>query len=562
MANYLPGVNVTLNDLGLKVAPPPAGPKVTLLGVTSNPSVKIKEAYTVTSVEKAMNTLYFELPANKFRGPDAGTTDGVANVRVPGELALAVEEAINGGASNVEVMVINVLSGAKLFDYICPEVDPTGRYHDLAASYNLLKNRDLDVVSPVGVYMDTEFTGANYVTYNFGKQLADFCYQVTNESNSAVGTIGVEPPTLWIFKRRGELGKNLDYSGEIVNMFGLYGTDAERSAMFTGAISGIPEFTKEKKTNVMSGVYFGVPSTALISEWHAYHTYPGDLTKSSIGGLPANAITNEANYSTVYLKWLKGAANQDGKFLDEATPLTTSAVSSDYFAGWQAEGADGAAVDGRGNKVDAGAFLSVFSAPVRTVGTLVKSMAIALGASPGVTSMNSSGAVCYAGKITSLSPQSSTTNKTLGGVTPLRLLSASQANDMTGMRHVTMYTRTKGFTIASGCTGAYNVNKYIRSDYTRLTTMRITATAVDLVRSVAEKYVGEPNNAPQMNALDAEIDQLLLSMKGQGALNSYDFSISSTPDQRVLGQLDINLTLVPAFEIQEINLVVSLSKGL
>ena len=51
-------------------------------------------------------------------------------------------------------------------------------------------------------------------------------------------------------------------------------------------------------------------------------------------------------------------------------------------------------------------------------------------------------------------------------------------------------------------------------------------------------------------------------MKGQGALNSYDFSISSTPDQRVLGQLDINLTLVPAFEIQEINLVVSLSKEL
>jgi hypothetical protein len=125
-----------------------------------------------------------------------------------------------------------------------------------------------------------------------------------------------------------------------------------------------------------------------------------------------------------------------------------------------------------------------------------------------------------------------------------------------------MYSRTKGLTVASGVTGAFNVTKYVRSDYVRLTTMRIVAAAADLIRAIGDKYIGEPNNAPQMNALDAEIDQVLLSMKGQGALNSYDFSISSTPDQRVLGQLDINLTLVPAFEIQEINLVVSLSKEL
>ena len=128
------------------------------------------------------------------------------------------------------------------------------------------------------------------------------------------------------------------------------------------------------------------------------------------------------------------------------------------------------------------------------------------------------------------------------------------------MRHVTMYSRSTGLTIASGVTGAYNVSKYVRSDYVRLTTVRTVHAAVDLIRSVANKYIGEPNNAPQMNALDAEIDQVLLSMKGSGALNAYTFSLSSTPDQRVLGELDINLTLVPAFEITTINLTVSLAK--
>jgi hypothetical protein len=238
-------------------------------------------------------------------------------------------------------------------------------------------------------------------------------------------------------------------------------------------------------------------------------------------------------------------------------------VNAGYFSYWQATDSDLVpAFDSRLNKIDAGAYISVFSAPVRAIGTVVRTVALGYGASPGNTSRNTSGAAAYAAKILSLAPQSSTTNKSIEGLTSMRLLSAKQANDLSGMRHVTMYARTKGLTVASGSTGAHNVTRYVRSDYTRLTTMRIVAAAADLIRTVGDKYIGEPNNAPQINALDAEIDQLLLSMKGQGALNSYDFSISSTPDQRVLGQLDINLTLVPAFEITEINLVVSLSKEL
>jgi phage tail sheath protein FI len=125
-----------------------------------------------------------------------------------------------------------------------------------------------------------------------------------------------------------------------------------------------------------------------------------------------------------------------------------------------------------------------------------------------------------------------------------------------------MYTRSKGFVVASGVTGAFNVNRYLRSDFVRLTTVRIVHTTVDLIRAVAEKYLGEPNNAPQMNALSAEIDQVLLSMKSAGALNQYDFTVSSTPEQRVLGQCDVNLTLVPAFEITQINLTVSLADSI
>jgi hypothetical protein len=559
MADYLPGINVTLNDLGLKIAPPPAGPKVTLLGVTSNPNIKIREPYTVASVEKAMNTLYFDLPSTVYPGSVGDGTYG-ANGRVPGELALAIEEAINAGAPNVEVMVINILSGAALHSYIQPTTNHSGRYVDLAAAYEVLRNRDLDVVVPVGVSIDEKFTG-NFAyspeTWNFGKQLADFCYRSTSESNSAVGVISVKSPTQWIFDNRAELGKNTVYSGEITSLFGLVEGGLPKTNLLTGHYGNSTIFTDTIKASIAAGIEFGVPSASLINEWQAYHTYPGDATKSEVD------ITNVSNYASSYLYWLYGAADQDGNMLSDTSATSSTSVKSQYFQRWQAlDSDDNLVTDARGNKIDAGAYISVFSAPLRTVGTLTRTVALGVGASPANTSRNSSCAAAYAGKIASLAPQSSTTNKQIGGLTALRLLSARQANEMTGMRHVTMYSRTKGLTVASGITGAFNVTKYVRSDYTRLTTMRIVAAAADLIRAVGDKYIGEPNNAPQMNALDAEIDQLLLAMKGQGALNSYDFSISSTPDQRVLGQLDINLTLVPAFEIQEINLVVSLSKEL
>lgn len=543
MTDYLPGINVTLNDLGLKVAPPPAGPKVTLLGVTSNTGLRVREPYTVSSVEKAMNTLYFDLPSAIC----TGSIGGVAG-RVPGELALAIEEAINAGAPNIEVMIINQLNGTDLMHYISPGTSHTGRYQDLSGAYEVLRNRDLDVVVPVNAHMDEAFTGMPS-SWNFGKQLADFCFRATAESNSAIGVCPVRHPMQWAFDMRGTLGANATLSGELKTLFGLTGT-----TMMTGAFVG---FSNAHKKAVLQGIEFGTPSATLINEWHAYHTYPGDATASVVD------VANTANYSTPYLGWLYGAADQNGSFLSDTTASGSNSVNTLYFSSWQATDSDEAlAVDARSNKVDAGAYLSVFSAPIRAVGTLTKLVALGIEASPANTSRNTAGGAAYAGKIVSLAPQSSTTNKPIDGVVQMRLLSVKQANDMTGMRHVTMYSRTRGLTVASGSTGAFNVTSYVRSDYTRLTTMRIVSAAADLIRAVGDKYIGEPNNAPQMNALDAEIDQLLLAMKGQGALRSYDFSISSTPDQRVLGQLDINLTLVPAFEIQQINLVISLSKEL
>lgn len=537
MTDYLPRINTVLNDLGLKVAPPPAGPKVTLLGVTSNPNVPLLEPFTIGSVEKAINTLYFNF-------------SGVASypsTNVPGELALAIEEAVNAGAPNIEVIAIACASGQALLNYIQPQVVHTGRYADLSGAYDVLRNRELDVVVPVGAYIDDSWMPSNQ---NFGKQLANFCFQATTESNSCHGVIAVRPPLTWAMSYR---------SGAPAGSFatGLSATtnfSGELSSLFTASYGVLSAAALQSG---LASVYFGTPSSALFNEWVAYHAYP------CTAGRTTSAINGAANYNPLYLAWLSGAADQNSRTLSDTSDSLATSVDPSYFANWQAYDSDGnPKTDSRGVKVDAGAYISVIAAPLRSPGTQTKSAALTYGASIASTSRNIDGAAAYAGLINSLAPQSSTTNKSIPGVVGLKMLSARQANDLTGMRIVTLYSRTRGLVVAKGMTGAYNVSSYVRSDYVNLTTVRIVFATVDLIRAVADKYIGEPNNAPQMNALDAEIDQTLLTLKGQGALNAYQFSISSTPDQRVLGQLDINLTLVPAFEIQKINLTVSLSKEL
>jgi hypothetical protein len=198
---------------------------------------------------------------------------------------------------------------------------------------------------------------------------------------------------------------------------------------------------------------------------------------------------------------------------------------------------------------------------IKTSSTQAKGLTKEYNAPPSNTSYVTDGAASYAGLINTLAPQSATTNKFMGGVFPLRDLSRTQANKLTGFRNVTMYRRSKGFVIAKDVTSAHNVNQYTRSDYVLLTTLRITETAVDGIRAIAENYLGEANNAARINALDNEINGFLLGMKGS-ALRAFDFVISSTPEERVLGQLNIDLTLVPAFEITDINLTVSLAKEL
>ena len=58
----------------------------------------------------------------------------------------------------------------------------------------------------------------------------------------------------------------------------------------------------------------------------------------------------------------------------------------------------------------------------------------------------------------------------------------------------------------------------------------------------------------------AEIDKALRQMKASRAITGYKFFITATPDQQVLGEAQVDLTIVPAFELIKITVNVSLTK--
>lgn len=239
-------------------------------------------------------------------------------------------------------------------------------------------------------------------------------------------------------------------------------------------------------------------------------------------------------------------ANSDGVPENYCFVATSDGHMPSTFTG-------GDVLDAKGNRVDIGSYISVVAGAVRANNEAGAKLY------PTTGYYNSDGAAAYAGLVASLPFYSAPTNKVIDGLTMQNQISYSQANRLCGSRYVAVFEKPKGVVAASAMTGAYNISQYYRSDFVRLTTVRIVHTAINVIREVCDKFIGEPNNAPQRNAMGAAIESALAGLRDEGALRRWDYTIYSTPADQVLGRAIIELTLVPAFELQQIVVYVSLA---
>jgi len=215
--------------------------------------------------------------------------------------------------------------------------------------------------------------------------------------------------------------------------------------------------------------------------------------------------------------------------------------------------AGGDVTDAKGNRVDIGAYISVVAANVRAAND------VAVELYPTIGYYNADAAASYCGMVASLAAKSAPTNKVVYGVILQQSLSESQANRLAGKRYVTLLSKPKGVVVASAMTGAYRISDYYKSDYTRLSTVRIVHDAINFVRETTDQFIGEPNNAPQRNAMSTAIENALKTMQENGALRRFNFNIYSSPTDQVLGRATVELLLVPAFELRQVTVIVALT---
>lgn len=176
------------------------------------------------------------------------------------------------------------------------------------------------------------------------------------------------------------------------------------------------------------------------------------------------------------------------------------------------------------------------------------------------------GLVTYAALVSTLKPESAPTNKPVGGVVGMNYnLSLRQLNALSGNKYVSFRVKNGAVYVTDGITTAPDIvvgGLVNKSDYTRLSTLRITHAAINLIREIADPFVGEPNGTPQRNALNSAVTAGLNAMKSAGAIVDYRFTIVQDRTSSVLGQSKVSLILVPAFENRKISVDVSLRPSL
>ena len=155
------------------------------------------------------------------------------------------------------------------------------------------------------------------------------------------------------------------------------------------------------------------------------------------------------------------------------------------------------------------------------------------------------GAAAVAGLISSLTPQTSPTNKVLPGVIKLaKRYSYGETKDLITGGVLVLEDRL-GIRVVRGITTDMAQN----GPFKQITTRRITDFAKAGVRQVSDPFIGRLNNLRVRKALQGAINGFLTTMVQDEALTGYTLDVTATRDDEIAGRAIVNAVLQPTFSI-------------
>ena len=167
----------------------------------------------------------------------------------------------------------------------------------------------------------------------------------------------------------------------------------------------------------------------------------------------------------------------------------------------------------------------------------------------------SNGAAGYAGMVSTLAADRSSTNQPIAIRNLAFELSNYQLSKLTGKGIVTCKKTTQGLVITDGITMAP-----VDSAYRRLSTTKVINIVDKSLRNVIDPFIGLQDNLATKNSLNTAITSVLNKLK-ESLIKYYDFRIVTDPASERLGIIKINYTIIPTNEIKEVRNSVSVQES-
>lgn len=167
----------------------------------------------------------------------------------------------------------------------------------------------------------------------------------------------------------------------------------------------------------------------------------------------------------------------------------------------------------------------------------------------------SNGAAGYAGMISTLNADKSSTNQAIDLPTLAFELSNYQLSKLTGKGIVTVKNTTTGTVITDGITMAP-----VDSAYRRLSTTKIINVVDAGLREVISPYIGTQDNLANRNSLNTAITSLLNKFKDK-LINYYSFKVLTDSTSARLGIIKIQYVIIPYNEIKEVRNTISVQES-
>lgn len=424
-------------------------------------------------------------------------------------------------------------------------------------AYQLLEDVRIDFVVPMGVFLDDknvqDMTTSQITTFNTSSPWASSSvYPTVGTVFDGLGTVFVQEVNgknyfWWDMDRDGiaEIWPTVGSSSATADSTGTALSLADFHEVNFGYDLARFCFDKSENSREILGM-IGVkpPASFALSDVAAWVGNPPVTATDAVTGLSVITTNGTGLFGN---KFMNGRKGNVGSGLPAFTVNGIDGLSGGGFIAKQ----DSIFVDGgielkdaNDKLVDLGKYLSVVGAQVILSNAFRDNAYVA------------TAAAAYAGFVSSLPGNSAPSNKILPSVRIPFRLSLSKLDGLSGVGFVLLQTKPKGLVVADAPTAAR-----AESDYTRLTTVRIVKSTLDVIRDVGDPFIGEPITGGRLAALETAIEQALAKLTKNQFLQRYQHKITSTPADQVLGRAIVELILVPAFELRQITVSVSLASA-